>query len=70
MPRCVRLAATCYPCPHVCGVFEFDVNDHGSIARAISAAGPIDALVSNAGAGLMGALEGVSLSVARVSFSG
>jgi NADP-dependent 3-hydroxy acid dehydrogenase YdfG len=54
----------------VCGVFEFDVNDHGSIARAISAAGPIDALVSNAGAGLMGALEGVSLSVARVSFSG
>lgn len=45
-----------------------DVTDSDSIARAVDAAGPIDALVNNAGAGLMGALEGVSMDAARKLF--
>lgn len=49
-------------------VVALDVTDAASIARAFEAAGPIDALVNNAGAGLMGALEGVSLSATRELF--
>lgn len=44
------------------------MTDPDSIARAVDAAGPIDALVNNAGAGLMGALEGVSMYAARQLF--
>ena len=42
-------------------VVALDVTDTASIARAVDEAGPIDALVNNAGAGLMGALEGVPM---------
>lgn len=44
------------------------MTDANSIARAVDAAGPIDALVNNAGAGLMGALEGVSMDATRQIF--
>lgn len=49
-------------------VLSLDVTDAESIARALDEAGPIDALVNNAGAGLMGALEGVSIDAARQLF--
>ena len=49
-------------------VVPLDVTDAESIARAVDAAGPIDALVNNAGAGLLGALEGVSMAATRQLF--
>lgn len=49
-------------------VVALDVTDAQSIARAVEEAGPIDALVNNAGAGLMGALEGVSVDDTRQIF--
>lgn len=45
-----------------------DVTDAAGITRALDEAGPIDALVNNAGAGLMGALEGVSIDATRQLF--
>lgn len=42
-------------------VLPLDVSDVDSIAACIAAAGPIDALVNNAGVGLLNALEGVSM---------
>jgi NAD(P)-dependent dehydrogenase (short-subunit alcohol dehydrogenase family) len=49
-------------------VVALNVTDATSIARAVDEAGPIDALVNNAGAGLMGALEGVSINATRQLF--
>jgi len=49
-------------------VVALDVTDAASITRALDEAGPIDALVNNAGAGLMGALEGVSIDATRQLF--
>lgn len=49
-------------------ILPLDVTDAASIARAVDAAGPIDALVNNAGGGLMAALEGTSLAAARQLF--
>ncbi|MDI7864196.1 SDR family oxidoreductase [Rhizobiaceae bacterium n13] len=49
-------------------VVALDVTDARSIARAVKEAGPIDALVNNAGAGLMGTLEGVSINATRQLF--
>lgn len=49
-------------------ILALDVTDADSIARAVKAAGPIDALVNNAGAGLMGALEGVPMDATRELF--
>lgn len=49
-------------------VLALDVTDADSIARVVEAAGPIDALVNNAGAGLMGAVEGVSIDAVRQLF--
>ncbi len=49
-------------------IVALDVTNSSSIARAVQEAGPIDALVNNAGAGLMGALEGVSIEAARHLF--
>ena len=49
-------------------IITLDVTDPDSIAHAVDAAGQIDALVNNAGAGLMGALEGVSMGAARQLF--
>jgi NAD(P)-dependent dehydrogenase (short-subunit alcohol dehydrogenase family) len=49
-------------------ILPLDVTDADSIARAVEAAGPIDALVNNAGVGLLNALEGVSLDMVREVF--
>ncbi len=45
-----------------------DVTDPQSIRQAVEAAGPIDALVNNAGIGLMSALEGTPLATIRDIF--
>ncbi len=49
-------------------VLALDVTDPQSIEQAVDAAGPIDALVNNAGIGLMGAFEGSSLAAVRELF--
>ena len=49
-------------------VLALDVTDEASIRAAIEAAGPIDALVNNAGIGVMYPLEGVSMATARSVF--
>ncbi len=49
-------------------VLPLDVTDADSIARAVDAAGPIDVVVNNAGVGLLNALEGVSMDMAREVF--
>ncbi len=49
-------------------ILPLDVTDADSIARAVDAAGPIDVLVNNAGVGLLNALEGVSMTMAREVF--
>jgi NAD(P)-dependent dehydrogenase (short-subunit alcohol dehydrogenase family) len=57
MPRSERLR-----------VLALDVTNPDSIRQAVQAAGPIDALVNNAGIGMLGALEGTSMQVAREVF--
>jgi NAD(P)-dependent dehydrogenase (short-subunit alcohol dehydrogenase family) len=49
-------------------MLALDVTDAGSIAAAITAAGPLDALVNNAGIGVVGALEATPLSKIRAVF--
>lgn len=49
-------------------VLSLDVTDAGSIRRCIAEAGPIDALINNAGVGLLAPLEGMDLSSAREVF--
>ena len=49
-------------------ILPLDVTDAASIMVAIEAAGPIDALVNNAGGGLMGALEGTTIDATRALF--
>ena len=49
-------------------VLALDVTDAESIRQAVDAAGPIDVLVNNAGIGLLGALEGISMDRAREIF--
>jgi NAD(P)-dependent dehydrogenase (short-subunit alcohol dehydrogenase family) len=49
-------------------ILALDVTDPESIRQAVDAAGPIDVLVNNAGIGLLGALEGVSMDIAREIF--
>lgn len=49
-------------------VLPLDVTDPQSIRRLIEIAGPIDALVNNAGIGLLNALEGTSMNAARELF--
>ncbi len=49
-------------------LLELDVTDPASIAQAISAAGPIDVLVNNAGIGWLNALEGTPMTAAREVF--
>lgn len=44
------------------------MTDTSSIAQAIDAAGPVDALVNNAGVGMFGALEASSMSAIRQMF--
>lgn len=49
-------------------VLPLDVTDAESIQRCVRAAGPIDALVNNAGVGLLAPLEGIALTNAREVF--
>ena len=49
-------------------VLPLDVTDTSSIRDCIAAAGPIDALVNNAGVGLLAPLEGTALASAREVF--
>lgn len=49
-------------------VLALDVTDADSIRRAVDEAGPIDVLVNNAGVGVLGALEGMSMEVIRDVF--
>ena len=49
-------------------VLALDVTDPESIRRAVAEAGPIDVLVNNAGIGLLGALEGITMDAAREIF--
>ena len=49
-------------------VLPLDVTIPSSIRQAMDAAGPIDVLVNNAGIGLLGAVEGTTMEVARELF--
>lgn len=49
-------------------LLQLDVTNTDSIAKAVDEAGPVDVLVNNAGAGMMGALEGTSMAAARELF--
>lgn len=49
-------------------VVALDVTDADSVRAAIAAAGPIDALVNNAGVGLINPLEAVSMEAIRAVF--
>lgn len=49
-------------------ILPLDVTDPHSIEQALQAAGPVDALVNNAGIGLLGALEGISMPAIRDLF--
>jgi len=49
-------------------VVPLDVTDPESIREVVEAAGPLDALVNNAGVGLMSVLEGTPMSAVRALF--
>ncbi|MGJ4860344.1 SDR family oxidoreductase [Labrys sp. La1] len=49
-------------------LLALDVTDPDSIKRAVTAAGPIDVLVNNAGIGVLNALEGTSMADIREVF--
>ncbi|WP_214474562.1 SDR family oxidoreductase [Mesorhizobium sp. dw_380] len=49
-------------------LLALDVTDSESIRLAVQAAGPIDVLVNNAGIGVLNALEGTSMEIAREVF--
>lgn len=49
-------------------IVALDVTDAASIQAAFDAAGPIDALVNNAGIGVLAALEGTPIATAREVF--
>ncbi|SMF19811.1 Short-chain dehydrogenase [Azospirillum oryzae] len=50
-------------------ILRLDVTDADSIGRAVEQAGPVDVLVNNAGIGLLGALEGVTMDGVREIFA-
>jgi len=50
-------------------LLALDVTHAASIEQAIAAAGPIDVLVNNAGIGMLAALEGTSMDIARDVFA-
>ncbi|PSS59714.1 short-chain dehydrogenase/reductase [Ensifer sp. NM-2] len=49
-------------------ILPLDVTDRASIAQAVADAGPLDALVNNAGVGMLNVLEGVDIAKARELF--
>lgn len=49
-------------------VLPLDVTDAESVRNAVAAAGPIDALVNNAGVGLLGVAEGTPMGTVRATF--
>lgn len=49
-------------------ILPLDVTDAASVARAVANAGPLDALVNNAGVGMLNVLEGVDIAKARELF--
>ncbi len=49
-------------------LLPLDVTDQASIERAVEEAGPVDALVNNAGIGWLNALEGTPMAAARELF--
>jgi NAD(P)-dependent dehydrogenase (short-subunit alcohol dehydrogenase family) len=49
-------------------ILPLDITDEDSIDRAVALAGPIDALVNNAGVGVLNALEGMSPDLIRSTF--
>jgi NAD(P)-dependent dehydrogenase (short-subunit alcohol dehydrogenase family) len=49
-------------------VLPLDVTDAASIRACVDTAGPVDVLVNNAGIGLLGALEGISMGQVREIF--
>jgi NAD(P)-dependent dehydrogenase (short-subunit alcohol dehydrogenase family) len=49
-------------------VLALDVTDPSSIRQAVEAAGPLDALVNNAGIGWLNAFEGTPMDIAREVF--
>jgi len=49
-------------------LLALDVTDARSIAAAVAAAGPLDALVNNAGVGMLNVLEGADIARARELF--
>ncbi|WOS67077.1 MULTISPECIES: SDR family oxidoreductase [Sinorhizobium] len=55
------------PCDRL-EILALDVTNVESIAKAVDAAGPIDALVNNAGVGMLNVLEGAELSKVRELF--
>jgi NAD(P)-dependent dehydrogenase (short-subunit alcohol dehydrogenase family) len=59
---------TIFPASEHLRVLALDVTDADSIQQAVEAAGPIDVLVNNAGIGLLGALEGISIQAIRDIF--
>ncbi|MES2742882.1 MAG: SDR family oxidoreductase [Pseudomonadota bacterium] len=50
-------------------VLALDVTDADSISRAVQEAGPIDALVNNAGIGLLSTVEGTAMDTVRAIFA-
>jgi NAD(P)-dependent dehydrogenase (short-subunit alcohol dehydrogenase family) len=60
--------ASLFPASPNLRVLALDVTDAASIASVIDAAGPIDVLVNNAGIGMLAALEGTPMDVARDVF--
>ena len=50
-------------------IIALDVTDPASIRAAIEAAGPVDALVNNAGVGVINPLEAVSMDTAQAVFA-
>lgn len=49
-------------------LLPLDVTDAGSIAAAVASAGPVDALVNNAGVGMLNVLEGAEMERVRELF--
>lgn len=49
-------------------LLTLDVTDPESIRQAVKSAGPIDVLVNNAGIGILNALEGIPMDIARKLF--